>query len=294
MSGHFNGGPAGSATPSDDEESFVYTSIRYDTRLLKSDKNTAASCGMPCPFYMLEHHWTRLQIAKWSTFCFADDRPRSNSRGPSVLYSTLLKAVKQWHEKHPGETPESLRIKVRAYVGGRVRTEIYFPLRSIPMEQLFPSTLGSPTQPWVALEWTIVLDSQATEPSEGTMFKTNDRSAYGRARAAAEILTYQIPKEVLLFSSDGNILDGSICTPYCYRNGAWVTPDASAGGLQGTTRRWALEQGLAVEGKIAVDSFRDGEIVWLSNAVRGYFPARFEHRASAAKVSGDVQQQPAS
>lgn len=234
---------------------------------------------------MLEHHWTRLQSAKWSTMFFADDRPRTNSGGPSVLYNTLLKAVRQWHEQHPGQSPEALRVKVQAYVGGRMRTEIYFPLRPIPAEQLFPSSFGSPTEPWVVPEWTITLDSQPTEPSEGTMFKTHDRSAYGRARGSAEILTFQVPKEVLLYTSDGNVLDGSICTPYCYRDGVWVTPDASSGGLQGTTRRWALEKGLAVEAKVPINSFREGEIVWLSNAVRGYFPAIFEHRKTTVTSS---------
>ena len=155
-----------------------------------------------------------------------------------------------------------------------MRTEIYHPLRSIPIDALFPTSFE--VKPKAPTDWTIVLDSQATEPSEGTMYKTNDRSVYGRARDAAQIVTYQLPKEVLLWTSDKTVLDGSICTPYFFREGQWVTPESAAGGLQGTTRRWALEQKLCVEGSITLDSLQDGETVWLSNAVRGYFWAVFK------------------
>lgn len=277
MSGHFNEHAPVSGPPDEEQEPYVYTSIRYDTRLLKCDKNTAASCNKPCPFYMLEHHWTRLQIAKWSTFFFADDRPRPNSGGPSVLFQSLLNAVKQWHEKHPGETPEALRIKIRAYVGGKFRTEIYHPLKTIPISCLFPPTFEVFLHQQKS-DWTIVLDTEPTEPAESTMFKTNDRSVYGRSRIDAGIMNFAQPKEVLLFTPDNMVLDGSICTPYFYRNGQWVTPESSAGGLQGTTRRWALEQKLAVEEMVPVSSLRHGEIIWLSNGVRGFFWALYVDR----------------
>lgn len=279
MSGHFGSEAEG-------KEPFVYTSIRYDKRLVESAKNTAVSCKKPCPFYMLEHHWTRLQVAKWSTFFFADDRPRPNSGGPSALFHVLSNAVKQWHDSHPGESPEALRIKFRQYVGGRMTTEIYHPIKSVPMSSLFPTTFDVPSEQRMQTEWTIVLDTEPTEPGEGTMFKTNDRLSYGRARAAAQIATYMIPKEVLLYTPDKQILDGSICTPYFRRQGRWVTPSAATGGLQGTTRRWALENKLAVEDVVPIGTLEDGEVVWLSNAVRGYFWAIFHHR-EPSKVRPD-------
>jgi hypothetical protein len=269
MSGHF-GGEHSSGSAQGDQEPYVYTSIRYDTRLMTCEQNTAASCNKPCPFYMLEHHWTRLQVAKWSTFFFADDRPRPKSRGPAGLHQILTTAVRQWHEKHPDERPEALRIKLRSYVGGKVRTEIYHPLKSVPISSLFPATFDVPLDQRKT-EWTIVLDTEPTEPAESTMFKTNDRASYGRARVDAGIMNFVQPREVLLYTPDNMILDGSICTPYFFRNGRWVTPESSAGGLQGTTRRWALEQGLCVEDNVPIDTMRHGEIVWVSNAVRGYF-----------------------
>lgn len=287
MSGHFGEGP----TSTDDEEPFVYTSIRYDRRLYQAAKNTAASCGKPCPFYMLEHHWTRLQVAKWSTFFFTDDRPRPNSGGPTIVLQVLLNAVKDWHVRHPGESPEALRIKLRSYVGGRMRTEIYHPLKSIPMSALFPTTFDLPAEQRSKTEWSIVLDTEPTEACEGTMFKTSDRSTYARARAAAEIVNYMMPREVLLVDHDRKVIDGSICTPYFFRKGRWITPSSAAGGLQGTTRRWALENQLALEGDISIDTMVDGEIVWLSNAVRGYFWAIFKSRDHSGQLpdEADVQ-----
>jgi hypothetical protein len=271
MGSHFDGG---APQTHETDEPYVFTSVRFDRRLLTCDENTAASCGFPCPFYMLEHHWTRLQVAKWSTFFFADDRPRPNSGGPSAFFDTLLGAVKQWHEKNPSENPEALRVRITEYVGGRMKTEIYHPLKSIPVESLFPTSFE--LHPQAPTQWTVCLDKQPTEPSEGTMFKTNDRSMYGRARMNAQIVNFQVPREVLLWTPEKEILDASICTPYFYRDGRWVTPEAAVGGLQGTTRRWALEKNLCSEGVIPVDSLRNGEIVWLSNAVRGYFYATFE------------------
>ncbi|KAF2170282.1 hypothetical protein M409DRAFT_19885 [Zasmidium cellare ATCC 36951] len=274
MSGHFNGG----TSQEDERDQYVYTSIRYDRRLVNSEQNTAASCNKPCPFYMLEHHWTRLQVAKWSTFFFTDDRPRPNSGGPAVLLQVLMNAIKKWHEDHPGERPEALRVRLRAFVGGKMSTQINHPLKSVPMSALFPKSFTRSPEGHEKPEWTIVLDVQPTEPGEGTMFKTSDRCAYGRARGAAGIMDYMTPKEVLLYTPSQEILDGSICTPYLFREGCWVTPSSSVGGLQGTTRRWALENGLAVEGAISIDSLVDGETIWLSNAVRGYFCGIFQMR----------------
>lgn len=272
MSGHFG------AIGNEDGQPFVYTSIRYDTRLVDLVKNTKASGNKPCPFYMLEHHWTRLQVAKWSTFFFADNRPRPKSGGPAALFQVLSNAVEHWHQSHPDEHPEALRVRLRAFVDGRMSTEIYHPIKSVPIGDLFPSTFDISSDQ-KCIEWTCVLDIEPTEPGEGTMFKTSDRSTYARARANAQILTFMDPKEVLLYTPQGDVLDGSICTPYFKRSGKWVTPSSAAGGLQGTTRRWALENGLAFEDNVPIDTLVDGEIVWLSNAVRGYFPAIFHCRS---------------
>jgi branched-subunit amino acid aminotransferase/4-amino-4-deoxychorismate lyase len=84
--------------------------------------------------------------------------------------------------------------------------------------------------------------------------------------------------EVLLYNTNGELIDGSITTLYFYRDNKWVTP--RGGGLEGTTRRYALEAGLCSVADSAVrsDSLRDGETIWLSNAFRGFYAATFHAR----------------
>ena len=253
----------------EDDEEHVFTTVRWDPALLQSTENTAASCHCPCPFYMLEHHWTRLNIAKWST-SLARQRP-------SDLLADLLLAVHQWHSKHPSDRPESLRVKHRVYAGGRSRSEIVA-LPRISLDHLFPTTFGRPSDRPDEVVWTVCIDAQPVETSATTMYKTWDRSFYDRARALAGITSYQQPKEVLLYNHRQEIMDASICTPYFFRDERWVTPSADCGGQQGTTRRWALEKGLCVEGEVRNDDLRVGEVIWLSNAVRGYFRARYVSR----------------
>lgn len=69
-------------------------------------------------------------------------------------------------------------------------------------------------------------------------------------------------------------MDGSITTPYFFRDGKWLTPHTECGGQQGTTRRWAIDQGLCTAAFIPFESLRRDEIIWLSNGVKGFFTAR--------------------
>ena len=72
-------------------------------------------------------------------------------------------------------------------------------------------------------------------------------------------------------NEDGDIMEGSLTTPYFWRGGAWVTPKAESGGNLGTTRRWAVERvENLVEGRVERVSVEIGEKVWLSNGVRGW------------------------
>ena len=76
--------------------------------------------------------------------------------------------------------------------------------------------------------------------------------------------------EVLLHNSLLEISEGSLTTPYFFRDGEWLTPEVRCGGNQGTTRRWALDHKLCKEGIVTKASVRLGEMVWLSNGVRGW------------------------
>ena len=263
--------------PTDEvEDSYIYTSVRYDPIFKQSPENAAGSFNTPCPFYLLEHHWTRMQVANWCTQFHNGGRRTSSGPGkPTEFLQGLLHAVKQWQQAHPKEAEwaESLRIRRRAYASGKTTTEIWQVPRK-PLTCFFPSNFDLPKDA-SEVEWTVVLDAEPTEANESTMYKTSDRSSQGRARAAAGIYSLSTFKEVLLYGSNGDIIDGSNSTPYFFRGGRWITPISSSGGLQGTTRRWSLEQGLCVEGVVGMDSLKPGEILWFSNAVKGYFRARY-------------------
>ncbi|KAK3707874.1 Aminodeoxychorismate lyase [Vermiconidia calcicola] len=260
----------------DSKEWFHFATLRYDPTLLNSPENTAASFNRPCPFYLLEHQWTRLKVANWCTsFYRKNDSQQSNGySNPSTFLRSLLLTVRRWQQTHPNERgAECLRIYVRTYISGCVTTEVK-PVPRVPLAALFKTTFGIPEQ-LPKTEWTVTLDTQATDICESIMYKTSSRYPYYRARAHAGILSPTARKEVLLYNPEGKILDGSSSTPYFYRDGKWVTARSSCGGLQGTSRRWALENGLAVEGIVSKDSLTVGEVVWFSGGGAGFFYARF-------------------
>lgn len=266
---HWFGPPDEVATP------YVNATVRYDPVLVHSAENTLASFKRPCPFYLLEHQWTRLQVARWSVLPGGQAKPSDACSTPANFLRGLLAGVHHWQKLHANDENQSraLRVRIRSYVGGRITTEIV-PTLVKPVDSLFPKCFRIPNEE-ESSPWTIRMDNQPTEISETTMYKTSDRSWYGRARAAAGIMTLTATAEVLLYNTDGNILDGSQTTPYFFRNGQWVTPSSASGGQQGTTRRWALEHGLCVEDTVSKESLRNEECVWLSNAVQGFFWATF-------------------
>lgn len=152
--------------------------------------------------------------------------------------------------------------------------------------------------------WVLYVDNAVTTvPSEFTSLKTTHREMYDAARTRMmeshertksekmsydEILHRDNPRppsagkksvnqpelvpEILLQGPAGEVLEGSLTTPYFFRNNRWVTPPVvfGAGGQQGTTRRWALARGLCVEEPVLAETVKPGEIVWLSNGVRGF------------------------
>ncbi|TKA30773.1 hypothetical protein B0A50_02493 [Salinomyces thailandicus] len=217
----------------------VFTTVRWDPMLMRSPENAAASCNHP-----------------------------------AQLLWQLNTAVQQWVAKNPDQHVEALRLKHRVYADSRTATEIT-PVPRVPLSQLFPSSFGEPDDAVRKDDWEVVLDSMPTEVSETTMYKTSKRYCYDRAREAAGIQSYMERKEVLLWNDQREVMDGSITSVYVWRNGRWVTPESMSGGQQGTTRRWASQQGLCVEASVKVKELKHGELMWLSNASKGYFRGRF-------------------
>lgn len=117
-----------------------------------------------------------------------------------------------------------------------------------------------------------------TEPTPSTLFtthKTSHRVVYDAARIRASITPCSpLAAEVLLYNELYEITEASLSTVYLYRAGRWITPAAECGGNLSVTRRLALAGGFCVEGRVSIDEVRDGEIIWLSNAARGFFMGR--------------------
>lgn len=125
--------------------------------------------------------------------------------------------------------------------------------------------------------WTVLVDMEATPSSVFTTYKTSRRENYDAARARAQIPSYTALAEVLLHNTEGLITEGSLTTVYLQQNGRWVTPSASSGANLGTTRRWALERGLCVEGDVTLLELLESchelnqiTFCWLSNGLRGF------------------------
>lgn len=133
--------------------------------------------------------------------------------------------------------------------------------------KLVPDSL--PSMPCgVQPKWTVFLHPEPVKTSILTRHKTTSRNMYDSARG--NIRTSGRAEEVLLQNENGNVMEGSITTPYFWREGRWITPAEKCGGNLGTTRRWALEKRLAIEGVIAMSTVRYGEMLLLSNGVHGF------------------------
>lgn len=164
------------------------------------------------------------------------------------------------------------------------------PLPSIPLSSLsfshFPTILCQLPppigHPIFEPSWRIFPSLTSISPSLLTRHKTTDRSMYDEARSFIPSSPEQresalnLLNEVLVFNLEKEVMEGSISTPYFWRQGRWVTPPASAGGNVGTTRIYALATGLCVEETVPKQTITHGEAIWLSNGARGWGWGRIE------------------
>ncbi|KIW43501.1 uncharacterized protein PV06_04598 [Exophiala oligosperma] len=121
----------------------------------------------------------------------------------------------------------------------------------------------------------ISVDSAPTTPVLYTLHKTTHRNPYDLARERAKISKSPPGEcEVLLFNPRQEIMEASLCTVYFYRNGKWIVPSSETGGMNSATKLWALDEGFCTEGIVKLEGVKQGEIVWLSNALRGFFLGR--------------------
>lgn len=250
----------------------ILTCIRYDPQLQDDCDG----------YYMLPYHQARILAAVND---FGWEEANEALKGPdglARLTNSLHSHIKSCISDGTMGSEKCYKLRVLVSPGGQLAVSSS-EVEAVPRNIIFPTTLwlqnymsGKMVFPLV---WRIYISPIRTVPSLHMKHKTTHRSVYDEARK-------QIPvpdgtsdssrsREILMVNENDEIMEGSITTPYFFRDGRWVTPPQTAGGNLGTTRRWALEKGLCVEETImASDIMRSdvelGELVWLSNGVKGW------------------------
>lgn len=233
-------------------ESFcLVTTPRYDPELMKvSGRGLFAGWHYDekSPLYMFNYHHQRLlKGATHLGWKLAVD---------SLTEDSSLEQLSLNLRGFIGENQQSpLRLRVLLSDDGIIKFEKYdtptTPLENLLPERLPPpgTTEAHPNDPRREVQYVVVVDTQGTANSEHTYFKTTQRPVYDAARLRAALKPTD-QKEVLLLNETRDfVTEGSITTPYFWRQGRWVTPPVpqdfrqdAKGGQWGTTRRWALER----------------------------------------------------
>ncbi|KAE8354807.1 aminotransferase class IV-domain-containing protein [Aspergillus coremiiformis] len=258
------------STPPTTSESFqIISSLRYDPALPDAIRERSSEPYLlNTPYYLLPYHQDRLLNA---ARCFKWMKAIEFLQQDQAQFLQFLDTF------IPDKT-DAWRLRIVIENSGACKVEVN-PTGSIdPLNLLLPST-----QSLQSRTWRVYVDSESTTPSVFTTHKTTTREVYTAARHRSGILSPQEPAEVLVVNPKGEIMEGSITTPYFRRHNSgmsrqpgpeWVTPPLSSGGNAGTTRRYALAQGFCAEEIIMLEDLIDGDDCWLSNGVRGFIPGK--------------------
>ena len=227
--------------------------------------------------HLINLHCDRILAAarafSWTAVLDTFDRTSGHQYFHALLHQQIPVAIEQ-------SSLQSVDWKIRILVSQDGKVEIspapiiLHPVNGVPRWPRVPEKLSEVSSIEVCL---VLVDSVPTPASEFTTHKTNSRKHYDEARSRCNI-EHDAPteSEVLLFNEAHEVMEASLCTPYFLRNGLWVTPALSSGGNAGVSRRVAFEAGLCVEKTLHIDELIVGEIIWLSNAVRGFMPGRLQ------------------
>ncbi|KAL4991937.1 aminotransferase [Aspergillus falconensis] len=214
------------------------------------------------PYYLLPYHQDRLRSAA----------RYFNWANASKFLEQDLTDFAQYLDTFIPQKGKCWRVRIAMDQNGGCKVETS-PAARIELENFLVPFIISPT----STPWRVYVDTAYTNPSGLTTHKTTAREDYAAARARAGIATPQDAAEVLLVNPQGEVMEGSITTPYFQLRGptkrdvpAWITPPLSSGGNAGTSRRYALSQGFCSEEVITTQELVDGEVCLLSNGVRGF------------------------
>ncbi len=213
----------------------------------------------------------------------------SQREPPEVNLLSLLEQEATRHATHAGISPPSQgtmrshKVRILTFQTGNIHIEIAAPSTTSEVTHSLSAIIANYTSCPLTLDVEgptslITIDTESTVPSLFTRHKTTHRTVYDttRARAVPRVPPTALPtaREVLLFNTHDEIMEASVSSVYFHRAGTWVTPSSRGGGMQSVTKMYALEKGWCTEGIVTKDSVTDGEIVWLGNAVRGFFAGK--------------------
>lgn len=237
----------------------LFTSLRYDPVLVQVPSSNLVHAGWnrttPSPLYMLDYHRDRMLQAATHWGWEAAVKVLEGDAGLAKLGTVIMDIIE-------GDQQSPRRVRVVITEDGELSASSSH-VPETPLANLFPERLPPPgedidgdgsnglggAQILRTPEYAVSVDDLSATWSDHIHFKTTQRAVYDGARQRARL---ELPdlKEVLIISeADGAVMEGSITTPYFWREGRWVTPAVRAqhseekgiGGQNGTTRRWALE-----------------------------------------------------
>ncbi|KFA47286.1 hypothetical protein S40293_08314 [Stachybotrys chartarum IBT 40293] len=230
----------------------LFTSVRYDAALKdvpgSSYKHAGWNYQHASPLYMLDLHRDRILRAASHWQWDAVTAKLAGDQGLAMLARLVEESVGSLQA-----TP--LRVTILVSRDGSIELQ----RAATPptgLDNLFPRRLptpGSSTSPGetaVPPRYTLMVDSGLLPSSEFTHFKTTQRDMYNAARQRAGVLPTDLKDVLVVNQHDKTVMEGTITTPYFWRQGRWVTPPVSgvfslgqgSGGQDGTSRRWALER----------------------------------------------------
>ena len=252
----------------------LLTTLHSHFPLRSSSENNLLSSvdSSPSQYYMLRYHRDRLVDAAMALSWPAATKSISGYLGMVVFHDALDEHLRDnYPNLVPGSAPTGehsgpVRIRVTINRAGVMKITST-PFAPPPLELAFPNDLTA-LIPRTTKVWRIQLSPIPIAPALYTKYKTTARSRYDAARAYLPKDTTDV--ELLVFNPKGELMEGTLTTPYFFREGRWVTPAKECGGQRGTTRRWALNKGLCYEGVVKRESIRAGEVAWLSNGVKGF------------------------
>jgi len=248
----------------DDPNYQLISALRYDKELIPAGWNTSRNGGKQSPYFLLPWTVDRLMAAanvhSWTI---------PTGLTPAWLESRCDASLK---DKDLNK-PYKMRIVLSRL--GTISVESTPIQKSTNPEDLFVPVTLNPNSALVASEPLVAmhLDTVPTSPSIFTSTKTTRRETYDLARVRVGIPAAGVepgtPKDVILYRSDGQVMETSNRNIAFWREGRWVTPPLQVGCLPGIARRLLVEEGKIVEGETLITDLNVGDTVLLFNAVEG-------------------------